>query len=64
MEILLRMVEIKDRLPQKTDNYWTNMGLFAYYEGESNFGTSSDAKKVKWWLEEIGISVVINIQNK
>ena len=55
---LFRMVNVEDRLPEKDDNYWTNIGLMAYFTSDGYFGNN----KVKWWFEQVAIS--INVKGK
>ena len=52
MERTFRMVDVKDHIPTKTDNYWTNIGLVAFFIEDGKF-EHENIDKLKWWLEEI-----------
>ena len=52
MEKNFRKVSVKERLPQDTDVYYTNVGKVPFFKGEKKLMIDTD-QEILWWLEEI-----------
>ncbi len=46
---LFRKVSTTERMPTKSDNYFTNKNLMAYFVEDGNFSNGN----ILWWLEEV-----------
>lgn len=52
MEKIYRKVSVKERLPNETDVYYTNVGKVPFFKGERKLTIDTD-QEILWWLEEV-----------